>query len=304
MIRCFLVSLFVFLPCLAALCGADAAVWSVTHETLPGKVYLVGSVHAGKASMYPLDEVYDRILSEADFLAFEIADPEKSQLEAVMFASRRGSYPASPEDDLFTALGEKDFQKLSGILGVPGPQLRRLKPWVVIGALELKLAQKHGIVPEYGLERIFHCHAGVRQKISLENTRMQLKILSSAKLEPEMLKSLSETVNDPASAEENILACVALVEKGDLEPLVREAEKDRRKYPLMYKALFTDRNQKMANQILNMMRNKRTGLVIVGAAHFIGEDSVADLMRKEGCSVVRLPLTGKKGKLEMTSSPK
>ena len=46
--------------------------WVVTHPNIKGKVYLVGSMHTGKASFYPLHPVIEHAFAESDALAVEV----------------------------------------------------------------------------------------------------------------------------------------------------------------------------------------------------------------------------------------
>ena len=72
----FILVSFVFL--LSA--GDKVLIWEVTAPALPGKVYVAGSIHTGKAQWYPLDAAYDRALDASSEVYFEIFQPDNRKI--------------------------------------------------------------------------------------------------------------------------------------------------------------------------------------------------------------------------------
>jgi uncharacterized protein len=56
-------------------------------------------------------------------------------------------------------------------------------------------------------------------------------------------------------------------------------------FPELRKALLYDRHVKWLPQIERMMADGKTHVVIVGAAHLTGKDSVIDMLRTKGIKV-------------------
>jgi len=52
--------------------GDKVLIWEVSAPNLPGKAYLAGSIHSGKAKWYPLNEAYDRAFDASSVVYFEI----------------------------------------------------------------------------------------------------------------------------------------------------------------------------------------------------------------------------------------
>ena len=76
-------------------------------------------------------------------------------------------------------------------------------------------------------------------------------------------------------------------EKGDaaqLEALLNESMEEA---PVIFKRLVTDRNQRWAPQIEELLRGKENAMVIVGAGHLVGANGVVGLLRKKGFKVVQ-----------------
>ena len=67
-------ALLLFTLILAA--GDKVLIWEASAPGLPGKAYLAGSIHSGKAEWYPLDAAYDRALDASSVVYFEIYKPD------------------------------------------------------------------------------------------------------------------------------------------------------------------------------------------------------------------------------------
>ena len=59
-------------------------------------------------------------------------------------------------------------------------------------------------------------------------------------------------------------------------------------YPEMHDAILVARNERWVDQIVEMLDSEEDILVIVGAAHLVGEDGVPDLLSKEGVRIKQL----------------
>ena len=54
------------------------------------------------------------------------------------------------------------------------------------------------------------------------------------------------------------------------------------KHPKLHKKLPIDRNESWLEKIEELLQGGKDAIVIVGAAHLVGKDSVLDLLRKKG----------------------
>ena len=64
--------------------------------------------------------------------------------------------------------------------------------------------------------------------------------------------------------------------------------KNKALYDEYVKAMSTDRNVKMTETAKNYLSEGKTGFVVVGLAHVIGEGGIAEALRNEGYSVERI----------------
>jgi hypothetical protein len=61
-----------------------------------------------------------------------------------------------------------------------------------------------------------------------------------------------------------------------------------KRYPKLYQTLIVDRNNKWVKDIEGYLNGSGNTMVVVGAAHLVGDNSVVDLLRKRGYKVVKL----------------
>lgn len=69
------------------------------------------------------------------------------------------------------------------------------------------------------------------------------------------------------------------------ELIIQEAQSQD---PQSYQTLFVERNQNWIPQIEALFNNKEKELVLVGAGHLAGKDSVLALLRAKGYTVSKL----------------
>ena len=275
----------------------DVMIWEIRHPERPGILFLAGSVHLGRADMYPLDRVYDEALEKSDYMVFEIAAP--NSMKAAAFTMKNGMYPARSDVNLRTLLGEKDFARLCGAIRVVAPaSLVRMKPWVVSMLMEVEEAKKLNFDENCGMEKVFHAAGGTRPKRSLETELEQLKLISDPAVEEEILADIRKNLSDPEKLRDSIRLLVPAVREGKTGPLLQILDETRRDMPGVYRNLIASRNQKMARNLFEMLKEEKTGLVLVGAGHCLGPGSIQEHLERSGCTSVRLKFTGEPGKIQ------
>ncbi len=78
---------------------------------------------------------------------------------------------------------------------------------------------------------------------------------------------------------------VAAWRGGDLQFLEKELLHEMHDYPELHQAILTDRNKSWIAPIMELLDHEDDYLVIVGAAHLIGEDGVPDLLSQQGVRI-------------------
>ena len=115
--------------------------WQVTGPK--GVVYLLGTIHVGKADFYPLPSIIEDSFKKADTLVEEIdiSEPaETAHLQRRVIED--GSYPNA--DAITNHLSEATRSHLAAYVkkgGLPEPAIAHMRPWLVsmlVVQLELK----------------------------------------------------------------------------------------------------------------------------------------------------------------------
>ena len=139
--------------------GGDSApkhfLWKVTGPK--GVVYLLGTIHAGKADFYPLPSIIEESFKSADTLIEEIDTSEPAEAARVQQAfMENGDYPNG--DTINNHLSEVTRSHLTAYVkegGLPEQAVAHMRPWLVSMLVELREMKQMGFDPSYGLDQHF-----------------------------------------------------------------------------------------------------------------------------------------------------
>jgi uncharacterized protein YbaP (TraB family) len=149
--------------------------------------------------------------------------------------------------------------------------------------VELK---KMGLDSEYGLDKHFFTLARQSGKkiVALETVDFQMDLMTGfSKEEGELL--VKTTLRDVDTLQNDLGDMLKAWQTGDavkLEKLLNEAKADA---PIIFKRLVTDRNRNWLPKIEELVNGKENSIVIVGAGHLVGNESVVDLLKKKGYKI-------------------
>ena len=276
-------------------------IWEVTAPALPGKVYVAGSIHSGKAQWYPLDAAYDRALDASSAVYFEIFQPDNrkiAQLTMMTGMLRNGT--------LSQILGYADFQevcrfyaKLAPGSGMDQPMmLERFRPWFLSIQISQYYLMKHPeISREYGLEKVFSKNLGKRGGFSLESEESQILAMSSIS-DQAAGRLLLDGIRDFANAGRDLQRIFRGLETGEIEEIAMIANEMAIKHPEFHNKLFLERNQNIADKILPMLKKKQVFFILVGAGHLAGKGNILEFLREKGCITIQLKRLGKPGRIK------
>ena len=274
-------------------------IWEVSAPGLPGKAFLAGSIHSGKAQWYPLDAAYDRAFDASSAVYFEIYKPDPQ--ESARWMMLYGLF----HDDMTLPLviGYPDFQKICQFFAVHSPDmqpavLEQFRPWwLSIQISEFYLMKHPEISRAYGLESVFTKHLGKKQPGSLESIDTQFKAMSDIS-DAAAGRLLMEGIRDFANAGRNLKRIFRALETGVPDELSLITNEMAFKHPEFHRKLFVERNQQIAAKIYEMLKRKQTVFVLVGAGHFAGKGNILEHLREKDCTTVQLKRLGKPGRLK------
>ncbi len=275
----------------SASANAESSVWRVSGRS--GELFLAGSVHVLRKSDYPLPPEFEaayarseRLILEADLGA--MATPAMQSLMLSL-----GRYPDG--GTLKEHLPNKTYRELSRFCrdrGLSLANLERFKPWMVVIALTFAELQDQGFDPAAGLDNFFYQRAVKDGKpvSGLETPREHIELLTS--FESAVQGALiTNFIGEMRTLPRILDGMVAAWRSGDVKTLeLLVAEGMRRDAPELYRALVVERNQRWLESIQRRLSEGQTAMVIVGAAHLVGDDGLLRVLKDGGYTVSPLSL--------------
>ena len=284
--RRLLILLFLLAAPLSAL-EAEPAVWSLQGGR--GEVLLLGSVHLLRSEDYPLPAVVTRAYQQADRLVMELDIDDLDPLQSQMLLMEKGRLPEGRT--LAQAMGTSDYRrarKYAEALGMPLDLLGSLKPWLAALTIMNLHTMSLGYSPELGLEQHLASLAVRDGKDigGLETMRFQLELFDEL---PERVQNqlLLQTLEEASMMDKQLDTLIAAWREGDSAELERELGRSFKDYPDVFRRLVSDRNRTWVDHLLRLSGEEGTTLVIVGALHLVGRDSVIDMLKRKGHKVER-----------------
>jgi hypothetical protein len=168
-------------------------------------------------------------------------------------------------------------------IGLDLATLAPFEPWyAAIVITQLRLAQL-GFDQSRGVESHIVASAAKSGKEirGLETLEGQLKTLDA--LSPGAQRTfLQLTLEEAASIGEDVDDMIAAWKTGDSAALEREMLDSVREQPEVYRSLILKRNEAFSQAIAELANDSQDYLVVVGTLHLVGEDSVLNMLAKDG----------------------
>lgn len=247
--------------------------------------WLFGTIHALPDGVEWRTPALEEAAAQADLLVVEIAALEDQAAIAHTFAALASS-PGQPEIGARVAPSQRqDLYRLIERGGYKPEDFAAIETW----AAALMLAQNSdGGSSRNGADPALLADFAARDIRELEGTARQLGIFDrlpprdQADLLAGVIIEARERANDPDKLRRAWLA-------GDEAALVKATSSGILADPELRQALLVDRNRDWARQIAPMLEATLRPLVAVGAAHLVGPQGLAELLRQRGYTVERLP---------------
>ena len=283
----FLCSIAAWSPAFAADSSPHHILWSLQGKT--NTVYLLGSIHMLKPSE-TLPAAIDAAYADAESLLMEIdmddLDPEQMQQDVMELAMQ-------PEDQsLQQQLGPEAYKRFAANvqpLGVDTALFDRFKPWFAAITLVQVQMMKLGFDAASGVEQRLTQRASADSKPirGLETAREQLEIMAGLP-DKQQREFLLYSVEDAQRMSSELDQLLNAWRRGDAQGMAKLLQEGFDEYPDLYRPLTVERNRKWVPQIEQLLDDKDDYLVVVGALHLVGTDSVIDLLERKGYKIKQL----------------
>jgi uncharacterized protein YbaP (TraB family) len=259
------------------------AMWKL--ESGGTTVYFLGSMHALPAGLEWKTPVIERVMEEADIFYFEIVMSQRSARSAQGTLSREAYLPEGKTlSGMLSPRGRDDLAAVAKELGLNPEFLDRMRPWAA--GLTLTSAAGRSRSFTAGVDTQVAQFSLTRQKTRRYFETAESQVEAMSKLDDVL--AFETGLRDFRRAPETIDRMTSAWVKGDLTALGALLEEGMKESPNSRKVILDERNQAWAKQFPEILRQKRTFLVTVGAAHLFGPGSLVELLCAEKLPVERL----------------
>lgn len=266
---------------------ADPAFYRITK----GKEqhWLLGSIHAGKPSLYPLPDPVERAWQQSRALVMEVDMTRISQTQwQEMGAITRLVDGKTLKDHLPEDLYRRTLIA-AGQNGLNESMLAPLRPWFAAITLTQAALERTGFRGDLGVDQHFAKRAsdGGKPIVGLETLLEQLGYLASVGDNQTLM--LESTLDELPELEKGFTEVMAAWQRGDeatLISLLKEEMAPPKLQAWLEQTLLAERNR---NWIKKWPSLPNESFIVVGALHLYGEQGLLALLEQQGWRIT--PLT-------------
>lgn len=288
--------------------------WKV--EGGKNEVYLLGSVHAADARLYPFSKKVLEAYDKADVVGFEIDESDEADYEK--FVDKVVYKDGTTLKDHISKASYELLLQYSDLLDLTEEEMSRLKVWYLsnyISSLNsdgIYIDDESQEPADYGVDNYFFSKAQFDGKeiYGLESYELQANMFDSFSddlQETLLLQDLVSylyapdysdwTYEDFWELDKMSSQWLTLMKDGDTEGFKQyysqdDGIRDKELAAEYTQKLITNRDKKMAEKIESCLKSdeKNTYFIIVGAAHYISHtnNGVIDQLKQKGYNVTQI----------------
>ena len=285
----YLLTFFSLLCAVSVSAQAEPAAWRVTGEDT-GELLLLGSIHYLRQEDYPLPSNIDELYQQADTLVMELDLDDLDTLSVENLFVEAGTLP--PGSSLQTVLTPAVYELAetrSAEFGLDLAFATRLEPWLVAITLMDLGMNALGFNASRGLEQhlLRRATSDGKQVLGLETLEDQIHVFDQLSIK-EQEALLLQTLNEIDSADDAMDELLNAWRDGRVNTLANELTANFEDFPILYRHLVIDRNERWLNPLRQLLETGERYLVVVGALHLVGDGSVTELLQNQGLSVIEI----------------
>ena len=264
--------------------------------------YLFGSIHAGDSAVDNMPDYFEKAYADSDTLAFEI-DMSDIYSEITASSSMLTDVIYSDGTTIKDHISENTYNKLVEILkgnGIYNSLYDYYKPVMWESLIENLAVVKAGLNANKGVDMVLTTRAKANGK--------NIEEVESMDFQMSMFNGLSDNVTEmllSSYAEDGIIEKQAhqlkdLYEKWKSGTITEKdvngedfdksqlTEEEKAAFEEYNNALLTDRNKGMTEKLTGYMKSGKTVMLVVGTAHFLGDDGIIQLLKNQGFTVTQI----------------
>ena len=254
------------------------------YQSDSATVYLAGSIHMLKSSLYPLAKQLQAAFDSSTHLVLEVDSTALTTQDMQMKVMKAGLLPSG--QTLRGVLAQPLHERLEARLqsyGIDIAAVQRMNPAMVMNQLVLLRLMALGYDAALGMEQHFTALLGDRQILELESVDQQLEMLFGQPIETQ-IQLLRDALDQELDVEpimaDMITAWLSGADQRFLD-LFSEQAGDSELAKAFNKQLLDDRNQGMAQKVQSYLEATGTYFVLIGAAHFIGDNGIVAILGRQ-----------------------
>lgn len=284
-----LVAAVMVVPPAPAWAAERSVVWSVQGEH--NTVYLFGSIHVLRPGDVGLPRTAEEAYDDAEQLVMEIDMDDPAVADPTVMAAQMQRYAQLPAGQSLQSVLGADYPAVATHLreaGLDPALLDGFAPWFVgMMALQLEIARR-GFDPAHGIEQQVTDRAVADRKPirGLETPADQFAVLAGLSL-PEQKRFLLMALEETEQTDARLDQLLTAWRGGDTVTLARVLTEEFEEFPELYRPLTEERNRAWVEQLADLLDDRDDYLVVVGALHLVGRNSVVDLLRQRGYRVTQ-----------------
>jgi len=278
---------------LALALPASAAnfLWEVKSVT--NRIYLFGTIHAGKKEWYPLPAPVEEAFNDSDIL---VVEADVTDLKAMEKTAPAVMY--SPPETLTQHVDPDDYDRFRKLLPryqIPEKQVVQMKPFMAASLLVFSEWARLGYIPSFGIDAYLIAKAKAEAKpvVEIEGVEAQIQLMDSL-TDAEHKEVFRGTVKamEMGLTSEQITGMVNAWQAGDPALMLDVARRYNDLVPGArdFEEKFVwSRHEAMLKKIEGYLNDsKKRHFVAVGSLHLAGLRGLVEELKKRGYVVRQL----------------
>ena len=285
------VALAILALAFAPLSLAEDFLWEVS--SLTNKVYLYGTVHAGRKDWYPLPEAVEKAFADAAVL---VVEADITNTAAIRKSSDSLTYKG--DDALKRHVPPEQYARMLKLLpryGFTEKDIARATPFMAVSLLVFAEWARSGFLPGFGVDGYLLRKAQAEAKpiVEIEGVETQIRLMDSLteKQVQDLFKGTLDALEEDLTTEQ-IKGLVAAWQGGDAQALLDIARRYNEKVAgaaEFEEKFIWQRHGDMVKKIEGWLAERRRPYFIaVGALHLAGPRGLVEQLRKRGYVVRQL----------------
>ena len=270
--------------------AAQAYLWEIS--SLSNRVYLYGTVHAGKKEWFPLHPSVEKAFAESKILVVEADILDTAKMAA---SGKELSYKWP--DELKNHVPEADYERFRKIIPrykIAENSVAQMKPFMAVSLLVFSEWARLGFNPELSVDAylIRKARAEFTPVVEIEGIDVQTRLIESlTDAENRAIFAGTLTALESGLTGDQINGMVSAWQRGDAPRMLEVAQKynDKVQGATSFEEKFVwARHEPMLTKILGYLDSRDVHFIAVGALHLAGPRGLVELLRKRGYIVRQL----------------